>query len=564
MTGYYNQNDCPNPSFEQDLLGYTPLTGSNLLQDGTNAYRGRYSMQVLTTGTTTGQGFYGPNVVYSTPVTATVGIALSGESGVVQVSAVVNPGGVILQSVTVDLTAAWQYISLNNLGIAAGEQLYVLVETPFAQDIKFNVDAIQYVPQAVSPGYIDGNSTGCYWVGAANESASYQLAQNPIAAHGGIFMEGLGTPTVEGEVFQVEATGNITMGGVGVAETVSPVAALDDFAMWPGTDVDPALSYVGYNNANLPSGHTDWSRNWGIFYPPLDYQVSDGSYLWRRAAYMATGFEFASVPAGQAQNITNVQVEMMPIAGTDGFDDTPAPTTYDSPRAIHVIVKPTRLNFCPNPSFETSLANWVPFSASTTLTQDSTVSFDISGEWDGIQYSAGTKSAKSVVSSGIGGLTGTLTNLVVGYTYIASAYVLIGAGVSDIQMTAGRGVSDTLSVGTGDLTPGWTRQFVIFTANASTMVYNINVLPGADVVYPMTFWTDCVLVEAGEILGDYFDGNNASPDYAWETGGTANLTRSYFYEGFRAKQSTVTDILNKHIPFGISYAPPLYNVPYTQ
>jgi hypothetical protein len=576
MTVNYNQNDCPNPSFEVNLIGYTALSGTGLSQVSYNAAYGRYSMQAVTPGVVSGEGFYGPEVVYGSSVSGTVQVELSGETGTVTVQVAVNPGGVILASQDVSLTYAWQTVTFNNLAIAGGSYLYILVTTPSPESITFLVDAVQYAPIAVTPGYIDGSSPGCSWTGAPNESGSYQLFQFPVSAAGGMYLDGQGQLDIPGGIVQLSGAGGMMTFGSPSSSLLylPPVGALDDFAIWPLTgDVDPALSYVAWNNANTLSGQTNYSRVWGIFYPPLDYPTSDtpasGKNLWNRAAYMATGFEFVGIPAGAAQNTTQVQVSLVPLASTDTFDGNlidspPSPGTYDAPRSIHVIVKPTRLNYMTNPSFEVSTSGWTA-GTGTTLTQDTTNSYG-TGEWDGVPFTTGNASGKCVVSSGGGSISISLTNLLPGEIYTASAYVQAQMGtIMDVQMTAAGNFSTSIATGS-DLGTDWYRQSVTFTATASTVPVTIATIPDPDVTYPYTFWVDDCLCEAGEVLGSYFDGSfgGVNTDYGWEylasttTPGPAGLSRSYYYEGLAAKQGTVLDILQNHIPVGLSYAAPLY------
>lgn len=560
-------NLSPNPSFEVDLTGYTALPGTTLSQSFTNAFSGVASLLVVTDGLLAGEGFFGPVAQYQTVDLGSLSLYISGPTGIITVSAVYNPGGNILASQSVSLTTAWQRIEFDNLNIPINDFLYFLIETPFAQDLTFHVDAVQYEPTTPSSAYIDGDSYGCDWLGTPGLSASQQLVQNPLVAHGGMFLEGLGRIIDPGEDFGVAASGGMLLSGSGTVSVTDPVGALDDFAIFELTDLDPAMTYVGFNNANTSSGHTGYNRIWSIFYPPLDYPVSDGTLAWPRSAYMATGYEYVNIPAGAATNITNHQVEMVPLAGSTGLDVTPGPSAFDTARAIHTIVKPTRLNFCPNPSFEVSTASWAA-GPNTTLTRDTTVSFGSIGEWDGIVFSAGTASGKASVSTDIGGMIVTVPDLIKGDTYIMSAYVKPGSGVRDIFITGSGAQSNSVNTsvnGLSDLsTMEWYRPFVIFTATASTVTMYIAATPGSDVAYPFTFNVDAVLIETGEILGTYFDGGFETPEYGWETGGTANLTRSYYYQSLQVGQAVVDDILQRHTPLGISAAAPEYFVPYTQ
>lgn len=556
------ENLSPNPSFEVDLTGYTALTGTTISQSFVTALAGGASMLVECDGTHPTQGFFGPVAQYNSPDLGSVSIGLAGITGVLTVSAVYNPGGNIITSQTVNLTPAWQRIQLNNLVIPNGDFLYFLVETPFAQDIQFYVDAVQYEETSPASKYIDGDAYGCGWLGTPGLSASAQQVMNPLVPRGGMALEGRSQIIDQGEVFSVADAGSMALGGTVALTVTDPVGALDDFGIWELTDLDPAMTYAGWNNANTSTGRTGYNRVWGMFYPPLDYPVSDGSLAWARAAYMALGFEFISVAAGAAQNIANSQVEMSPIAGTTGLDTTPAPAAYDTPRAIHTIVKPTRLNYCPNPSFEVSTANWTAFNS--TLTRDTTKAFGVIGEYDGTVFTAGTASGKVSVASGTGGAWVLLSKLIMGDTYTFSAYVQPGAGVDDILVNGSGGQSVSLA-GAGDLSPlVWYRVSMQFTASASTLMMFIQGVPASDVVYPFTFNIDAVLCEAGELVGGYFDGDFEDNEYGWETGGTPGLTRSYYYQTLPVGQSVVADILDRHTPLGISAADPQYFVPPTQ
>ena len=333
MTVY---NYCPNPSFESGTTaGYTALAGTELYPVDTSALYGRWSMQVSTAGTAINEGFYGPQAPMWGPASLT--ISLSGESGFVDVIAVSNPGGVVLAQQTVYLTNAWQTVKFNDLTVTeeADNSLYVLVQTTVAQDLNFHVDGVMYENVATCDDYIDGDSISGTWSGETELSWSYVLYPDAISAAGGMYLEGHAEMIVQGEVFQVVAeSGSSTLAGTATEiSAVSPPGAMTDFAIWPSTDVDPALSYVSWNNANALSGKADWQRVWGIFYPPLDYPNSTGENTWNRAAYMALGWEFVNVAAGAAQNMTWAQVELMPLAGV--YDDTPlspTPSPYDPSR----------------------------------------------------------------------------------------------------------------------------------------------------------------------------------------------------------------------------------------
>jgi hypothetical protein len=277
------------------------------------------------------------------------------------------------------------------------------------------------------------------------------------------------------------------------------------------------------------------------------------------------GWEFVNVVAGAAQNMTWAQVEMMPLSGTT--DPDPVPSAYDPSRSIHVTVKPTRLNYCPNPSFEVSTAGWYGVGDTPTLTQDSTVFFPLGGEWDGQALGINYYSCRVNVpgGTGAGGIAISIPDLNTGYYYTASAQVMPGAGLQDLSLTAASSASapvNTSTEGAALSTTTWYEPVVTFQAPASTVTLTLQGIPQGSGAFE--FWVDLVLVEVGDIAGSYFDGDFSNPDYQWEAGQTVGLSRSYYYENYAIQQATIVDIMNEHIPLGITYSLPLYGVPPSQ
>lgn len=573
MTQPYTTNLCTNPSFEIDLTGYTALAGTALSQLD-SALFGQFSMQVVTDGSVPGEGFIGPEVLVPYVTTGSISLYIFGETGDLTVSAVAAPNGTVLASTNITLAGGnYQQVVLNGLPLLEGQEMYVLVQTTTAQALTFLVDGVQYEPESPAHPYIDGNQPWCTWAGTPGLSSSSQQYQNMTGAFGGMFLDGSCAMVIEGEVFQTGgAVGTMTLTGVDTADTVvNPVAALTDFAIFTPADPDPAQTYASWNNAGTSTGQTVYNRNYALVYPPQDYPVSGGGYLWHKAAYMAVGYDFKAVPATFQQNLTNAMVETMPVApGT-----TPVPTTYRTPRTIRTTIKPTRLNFCPNPSFETSTAGWYGI-GSATLAQDSS------------RAVAGTYSMKVTVHASGDGCAIAIPDLILGDTYIVSASVQGGPGLLDVSMSCsgsssssadqgipyggdallgigyGGGPYGGIESGTTDMPTGqWFLPNCVFTAQQSTVLLSFQSLPGSDISYPTEFWIDAVLLEVGETLGEYFDGGFGT-DYSWETGGTANLTRSYYYERVQVAAGAVGNVLAQHTPLGISADAPLFSTPYTQ
>ena len=548
-TGPLIENFCPNPSFEVSLAGYGALTGTTITQTGTNAAYGRRSMQVVTDGLASGEGVIGPLVTYVTEtIEGSLSVHLSGETGTVTVAGYSNPGGVLLGSATALLTPAWNRVVLEDLDLYGGDEVYLVIRTPFAQDLTFLVDAVQYEESSPASSYIDGDQPGCAWLGTAGLSASILNAGAFTTLIGGVDTEGSLHTILPGEAFDTTLIGGITFGGEVLTTSASPVAAFDDFALFELTDPDPAMTYASWNNASQHSGETDYTQSYALFHPPLDYPNSTGANTWNRAQYMAAGFEFVSVAAGVAQNIIRASVENLPLDGAT--DAAPVPRTYDPPRALHTIVHPSRLNYCPNPSFEVDLTGWAVV-GTATLSRE-TAGLDIAG--------LGTPHRmKSIAAAAGDGAVISIPDLIVGDTYTVSCYAKPGTGMTDV-LSCPDGTATGL--GSGVLsdrwtTGGWTRIWFTFLANASTV--SLAVTSGIG-----TSYVDDVLIEAGSLIGTYFDGSYPSADYGWETGGTAELTRSYYYANLAVSQQTVASILQNHTPLGVIALAPVYWKPYSQ
>jgi uncharacterized protein YaiE (UPF0345 family) len=202
-----------------------------------------------------------------------------------------------------------------------------------------------------------------------------------------------------------------------------------------------------------------------------------------------------------------------------------------------------------------------------------------------------TNSGKVTVSASGDGVELSVPDLIVGDIYTVSFLVQAGADIASITAICGDAVpgiagsgSDTISgPDSGALTTGeWFPMSFSFVATSSSgsgypSVYG-NTYAGPAVVeitattttgasLPTHFWLNAVLIEEGEVVGTYFDGSFGSADYQdyqWEAGGTAGKARSYYYEQFQVKQFTVEQVLQQHIPLGLSAPPPDYLIPYSQ
>lgn len=223
------------------------------------------------------------------------------------------------------------------------------------------------------------------------------MTTHSTSATGPIRLSGRATPA-QGVTHVTSASGVLTLTGDLQTSDQTPLAAFADFALYSLTDPDPAMTYADANNAGVQTNNTGYTTAFSMFWPPMDYQVSNGQLLWRRAAYMAVGFYLTEVLAGYEQVVTDVQVAIEP-AGTT------SPAAYSPPRALDTIVKPTRLNFCPNPSFETSTSGWTGV-ATGTVAQDSTPAHVPPADYDTLLMIGNLPSFYNTTSITTDGVTG--------------------------------------------------------------------------------------------------------------------------------------------------------------
>lgn len=603
----YTTNLCSNPSFENDLAGWTATdAGSDLAQaevlttaqgqvisNQLVSLYGAQSLQVTTDGTMPRQGVFGPMgavPVYTGPVIGSMTVSVFGETGTLNVQAIGNPNGVVMQAQQIVLDGSgWQTVTLNNLlfpGSNVGGTVYILITTAFAQDISFNVDGVMYEPESPAHHYVDGDQPFCAWTGTPGESTSFQKYQNSFSGLLGFTISGAGNFVSQGEIFQItdlpvlEFT--ITPQAGSLFNVLSPFAALTDFGIWTLTDPDPAQTYAWWTNSGALSGPgtnpTPYTRAYSMVVPPKDYMVSGGQFAWRRAAYAAVGFTWASVPSGIQQVLTDVQLQH--CATTPGVATTPS--SYERPRQLQVIIKPNRLNYITNPAFQVSTAGWSGLNGDENLTVNPQLFPGTIANYNNLPFAIGQSMQVKLVSAASTGCQITVNKLLPGEIYMASFYVLPGQQLGDIVATCGTGAGDLADlINTGDsygtppfgdgpygginsttvaLAQTWTQLSFAFKATSDTHNLQITADRLTAGTFPNYFYITAVVVEPGDVLLPYFDGNSGV-DAMWETGGTAGLARSYYYNQFQYGQSIVQTTLQSNTPLGISYATPLYATP---
>jgi hypothetical protein len=340
-------------------------------------------------------------------------------------------------------------------------------------------------------------------------------------------------------------TGNLNVGYDGSisVQVLTNTAALTDFAIWQPTSADPAQVLIDTSNSGTVTGGVGaaWTRHYITVFPQTRNPA------WSRAAYAAVGLIYKAVPAATVQYIDDVQWEMAPL-------DTNMPSGYKPARTIQVRVRPTRLNMSTNPSFEVDLTGWSLLSQNAGGATVATVTTTTNSKF-------GAKCLHVVADTDNAILQHTVVGLLPGHEYIASLYVRNG-GCTDVtlSLTGARGdlIKPALtftqtSPTTGDVLD-WRRLYVVFVAD--TTVADLRLFSTG--VTGRGFFVDGVLVEEGNGLADYFDGDSGVPDYAWELTGVAGKARSYYYRDKINRHYSLGKTLRENVAQSIFVDDPIY------
>lgn len=600
----YTVNIAQNPGLQLGLTGYAAINNASIQQSplgSGGSLFGNPGLLVTTPGDMAGEGVITPVSPIQISSNHSFSVYIQGtDTTNITVYAVGNPGGVILGSAPVTLTTSYQRVTINNVNLMGATSLYLIISTTSAQASDFWITNVQIEPDPTAHAYCDGGQTGCMWETVIG-GVSFQQYQNMAEATANNINSSnlVVVLTIGAEIFVSATANNHTTSAVVTGITnLGPIGAMTDFGVYSLTDPDPAQTYMSWNTAGLTVPSTGYTRSYAVAVPPQDYFVSNGQQLYVRAAYMAAGWEFDSVPNNGWAELADVQVEISPII--NNFS-TESPSAYNLPRELLTTVKPNRLNYCPNPGIEVSTLDWTPVAAGV-LTQDFTVFVPVTVTIDDVVISTSTASLNVAVTTTGDGAQISLSQLIPGDEYIVSAYVQAGSNIEDILMNCANGSTDVLhgNSGTGYDTGGygagyyggnppagapdlygtglygsgvygesgtitllptgqWFRIYTTFTAPSDTVTLSITAVAAGS----STIWIDNILVESGEVLGDYFDGNFGG-DYFWETGASPGLGRSYFYDEYFNKTQAVTNVIQHHAPLGISFKAPVYFIPPTQ
>lgn len=568
----WTTNLVPNPSVENDLHGYNPVGGSVLTwqADGPAVF-GNFCIQVDTNGTNAGQGVLMDGVAV-TPGPYVASFYAAG-SGVLDVSIVANPGGVVRGHITINLTPDWQRYILPAVTLdATATSAYLLIGTTTAAVNTFLLDGFQIEPNTVATDYADGDQYGCVWTGDPHDSISTRALPYPIIASGGASSAGSASAYIPGPVF-LAVSGFGKSSGSAAAIVGLPWGAVDDFAIFGLADPDPVKGSSSGGNAGTNSGAFGgaWVRHYAQFTAPVDYSVSSG-VLTRRAAYVAAGFQFTAIPANQLQHLDAIQLEYSD-QNHPGSGQPILPTAYTPPRQMRVRVKPDRINLSTNPDFYSSVNNW-PASGSCSIT------------WDNTTGAGGTNSSAKInaTAEGVGTyLQHNVSGLIYGEPYTFSCYFKRDANIRDITLQAplNGSTASMLNFGTGSryipygagqygdgpfggdtgIAPppvgNWVQVWFNFIAVSHTETFRVFphlVTPGT----PGNFWLDRVLIEQASQPGDYFDGGFGA-DYLWNPNfGVANESQSFYYRDRIKKAYVVGQQITDNTPVGITALAPVF------
>lgn len=437
----------------------------------------------------------------------------------------------------------WESISfaINQKGLTS----IVYFETDCWQ-LDYNTVNTNPTASSVTP-YIDGDQPGATWVNPANKttSASYKVVNTNIKAKA--FSPSSGKATIfvpRSKQFKIITGISSSIGKLSLTKNPIPANAFDDFAVAPAGHPDPAMTVVPQGILQTVTDSI-WSRAWTRQSAPNAYPIP-GGFAWPNATYAAVGAKFTGVTNTKAHYVDLVQLEKGPKA---------APLTWEQPRTVNVTVKPNRINWIKNPNFEVNTTGWSSSGSNTpVIARDTT------------QFKFGTAALKFTLGANPPAWTGVpyqssayaFTGLTAGNQYTFSAYILRSPGCPKVfvfpigQIPAG----ETTTVNYVGI---WERISLSFIASASSMTIGVGInqdemTAGSAAV----FWADGVLCEENTGVGTYFDGS-FGVDYLWESSGSPNNSRSFYYQGRRDKTYRLLDILKQNVPLGTPI-----NIIYTQ
>lgn len=311
-----------------------------------------------------------------------------------------------------------------------------------------------------------------------------------------------------------------------------------------------------------------------------------------------------SLAANQVIFVDNVRAEVGTGPGATFYSDglqfeegatasrwvSPGPTTWQPAREIQIYLLGNRENKVPNPSAEASTSGWAE-GANTTLTRTSATHREGAAAFRLTAIAAGTISAftaRGIASMALGGTgTGSTWAQATGTWASATRTWTASAGSAPVETlsmpviggewysaqcgfranTVGRATSITIAwytingvlitepAGTqANDTPGtWARLATVTAQAPATAAFAALVVKVFGVAAGEIHDFDAVMLEQSRAVNGYFDGNSSpSSDFLW--GGTAHLTRSFYYPRRDTKNYRLLQVMPEYIPAGASFS----------
>lgn len=263
-----------------------------------------------------------------------------------------------------------------------------------------------------------------------------------------------------------------------------------------------------------------------------------------------------------------------------GFTETPS--AYSHPRNANINVKADRVNYVLNSGFNAGSTYWFQGNVgitgtpnAATMVWDNSVGYQSAGSLRlDVVPPSGTYTGSTGSKIGLatqanfngGSRQPIIQGLKIGHTYTITAWVKQGPNCPDVLLdfrdSNGAGLSgistNSTKITNPENTDGyWTRIQTTYTVPPTglseyymffyVLFQNINQAP-------FSFWIDSLMVEESvSPYQGYFDGGFASADYKWESGGAANLSRSYYYKDYNNKFLRLNSAINSVLPVGESY-----------
>lgn len=471
--------------------------------------------------------------------------------------------------------AAYATLDINNFSIPDSGVVFTssaqLERVPGLSSNRLSLDASIYA------------NTSCYGAGPGTTSVTRSSDITLTGSFSGKILSSTSLATIgTGQLAyyplpQRSAITPVIINGAGL-EGISATVALSTTRA--NTNWFASLIYYDVNY-NILSGST--FNNVTI----TNMNVHPGAGVWQTGN---VSFPIAS-PAG-AVGVAVVPVVIGPGSGTETvYMDThfisgitakvsSQPSAYTAPNNANINVKADRVNYALNAGFNVNTNFWTQTNVNTsgspnpvTMSWDSTTGFNSLGSLK-LAFVAPSGTFTGNVSTGQlgastpGSFSGTahvpiVQGLKVGHTYTISAWVKQGLGCPDVLMNfydsnflGMTGISTNAAKANGTVN-GWTQVSITYTVPPNGLQdysFYFYVKYGDYVLQPaFSFWIDSILVEESNTVNPFFDGGFAAFDYQWETGGSANNSRSYYYKDYNNKVNRLNSALSSVLPVGETY-----------